>query len=261
MAESAGGNRDLLWYFTERPIPDEIMEGPFEEVWDYYRDEYLDDPDESYWELDEEGRRHFLHFLYQDGHVRQLLYDDPQSAPAWMLMEPTRRTLLPSSTWLLHFCTNATKIKNEGFRFGVPDINRIALTRENSIYGGPARRILYKAPGYNFAYPTDGSIMLTSRWNPQGYGKQALLFQSSGLPVHHSGDNEVQVVFWGPSANMHTAHVITATGRGFKSGDLHEKTLEVLVKKLKSGGSAFRDAKASVTEPTVAVPDHQEPEG
>lgn len=230
---SFDGNQQLLWYFRVRPVFVQDHDEWFDDVWTHYRDTELDDPDALYSELDDEGMREFSDWMVAYGHVREWVYNDPHGAPAWALMDPVGP--LSPQTWLIHFCKDAERIKREGFRMGVPDVDKIALTRINSVYGGPAERIRYGEPGYNFAYMADGSVMLTQRWNPEGYGRQVLLFQSAGMLVHHNGDREEQAVFWGPSANLQTAHVIKATRYGFVSGDVKAKTLEELVELLTRG--------------------------
>lgn len=227
------GNAVLLDYFRHKPLPDELLASDWmTDILDHYAESVLDDPETSYWDMSPEQQRAFADWFEREGFAGELLHEDPHAAPAWMLMEPVRDTLLPRTTWLLHFCKNATKIKQEGFRIGVPDLDQIALTRRHDVFGN-VTRLRSNQPGYNFAYMADGSVMLTSRWNPEGYGKQMLLFQSAGVLVHHSGDREQQVVFWGSSANLATAVVIKATARGFAAEDgTKAQTLEQLVKTL-----------------------------
>lgn len=232
---STNGNQILLDYFRIRPVDSDLVygNGALTDAWSYYADSVLGDQEAAYGDLDQAGCRAFADWLEAEGHGRQMIYDDPQQAPAWMLMEPIAERLLPRTTWLAHFCVSAQKIKTEGFRYGVPDVARIALTREHSICG-TTEHIRSSQPGYNFAYPTDGSMRLTSRWSPEGYGKQVLLFQSSGLLVHHSGDQERQVVFWGPSARLATARVIKATRYGFVADTgAKSRTIDELVMILK----------------------------
>ena len=228
LTEAAHGNpnRALLDYFRFRPI--EIDDEFRHELWSHYVQTELDDPEITYYDLDPQGQRQFADWLEREGHVREFVYRDPQTAPAWMLLAPINDRLLPSTTWLAHFCRDAAAIRQQGFVRGVPDVDRLALTRINSVFG-TSERIRYNQPGYNFAYPTDGSVPLTQRWGdpPNGYGRQVLLFQSSGLLVYHEGDREDQVIFWGPAANMTTARVIKATRYGFVADDgTRNKTLD-----------------------------------
>lgn len=207
-AVRVSGNRSLLDYFRFRPV--DMSDDRMVELWNVYAEQVLENPEAEY---DDPGTsRAFANWLESDGHASQLVHEDPHGAPSWMLMEPIKEALLPRSSWLAHFCTNADRIRREGFLFGVPDVDRIALTRRHDGFGN-SERIRYKEPGYNFAYPADGTVLLTNRW--AGYGKQVLLFQSSGLLVYHSGDRERQVVFWGPEANLTNARTIKATRSGF----------------------------------------------
>lgn len=227
------GNAVLLDYFRRKPFPDDLLDSEWmDDIWRHYAASGLNDPEASYWDLDAAGQRAFADWFEREGFARELLHDDPHAAPAWTLMEPVRDALLPRTTWLLHFCQNASKIKQEGFRFGVPDLDRIALTRQHDVFGN-VKRLRYPQPGYNFAFMADGSIRLTQRWNPEGYGKQMLLFQSGGVLVHHDGDREEQVVFWGPSADLGAAVVIKATARDFAAEDgTRSPSLDDLIKTL-----------------------------
>jgi hypothetical protein len=225
LPESVGGNAALLQYFSVHPVSNTLLNGIFATVWDEYKEQNFD-ADVSYDAISNQDKRAFADYLVNSGYIKKIHEESPSLAPSWSLMQPLRKALLPNSTWLAHYCDNAEKIQREGFRIGAPDIDRLALTRHGSVRS--------KQPGYNFAYPTDGSVQLTSRWGPipHGYGKQVLLFQSAGLSFYHSGDRENQVVFWGPSVSLETSHVIKATARGFRSGDLSARTVDELVEHL-----------------------------
>ena len=93
--------------------------------------------------------------------------------------------------WLVHM-TNSKNIPGlykEGFSYGV-DIDNLAYT--------PAIGTTdYKyGAGYNFAFEAkDASVAESS-----GYGDCAILFQASGVEIYHWGDEQYQVIFYGPSA-------------------------------------------------------------
>lgn len=96
--------------------------------------------------------------------------------------------------WLIHFSDDAQYIALEQkFSLGVYDYTRLGLTThlpESEKEGG----------GYNFAYLLSDYKRYgkeRSRWK---YGKEAVLFKASGVKVWHYGDQEPQVIFWGPSA-------------------------------------------------------------
>lgn len=245
LIESAShdGNQDLVQYFLEKPVDMATMH----ETWQHFisiLDESIKqrlakvvgvtpedlDNTSTYYDLPPKLKGWFGTWLEDINETSIIVHDDPQAAPAWMLMEPETGKLLPDNTPLIHFSDHPDKIKAEGFRFGVPDIDRIALTRENDIYGN-VRRITSGEPGYNFAYMTDGTIDLDHRAG--GYGTGAILFRSSGLLVHHSGDREAQVVFWGPSAKTSDGVVITRTNnRWITDGGNSDMSLNRLVRRL-----------------------------
>jgi len=94
------------------------------------------------------------------------------------LMKPM---LLPRSTWLIHFSDSAVDIARSGFKRGASDVGDLGLTRGGDGY-----------PGYNFAF-------LSNRIeDSEKYGEDAVVFQSSGVHVFHIGDDENQIIFYGP---------------------------------------------------------------
>ena len=93
--------------------------------------------------------------------------------------------------WLVHMTSsdNIPSLYKEGFTYGV-DIDNLAYTpaigTTNYKYG----------PGYNFAfYAEEASVAEKS-----GYGDCAILFQASGVEIYHWGDQQHQIIFYGPSA-------------------------------------------------------------
>lgn len=243
----SNANLDLIGYFKERPV--EIDNEEMAECWETFVSDYLSDANQQklaafigetiddiandsgvYYELPSKAKRMFADWLESSNIARQIVYDDPQSAPAWMLIEPVTGKILPKNTYVVHFSDHVQDIKANGFKFGIPDINKIALTREHNIFGG-VRRISYNQPGYNFGYQIDGSIDLDHRAG--GYGDGVLLFQTSGMLIHHDGDQEQQVVFWGPSVNTKRAIAITRVdSRWVTDGGNSDMSLNRLVKRI-----------------------------
>lgn len=114
--------------------------------------------------------------------------------PSWMTMEFNR---IVKNEWCIHFCFDAYSIAREGFKWGTDDIGRLALT------GAGLKK---PAEGYNFAFPigerhidrnTYGSINPVTR---EKGSQEAVIFQTSGVEIYHEGDEQNQVVFWGPNA-------------------------------------------------------------
>jgi len=91
--------------------------------------------------------------------------------------------------WLVHMTDNLRGVNHEGFSYGV-EMEDLAYT--------PGRgTIKYKyGPGYNFAFEADDADTAEG----SGYGKYCILFQASGVEIYHYGDEQHQVIFYGPSA-------------------------------------------------------------
>ena len=93
--------------------------------------------------------------------------------------------LLPRTTWLIHWTDDAYSIAAHGFIYGA-DIDTLALTTHRSDR--------YKRKGYNFAFRADSSYAEDGK----KYGDEFVLFQNSGVKTYHYGDEEEQIVFYGP---------------------------------------------------------------
>lgn len=107
-------------------------------------------------------------------------------------MEPLQDYPLPRQTWLIHYSDAAEKIAQQGFIKGFNDRTKLTATTHYS-RNEPEKR----GVGYNFAF-----IAGQDDWaNGFAYGKQAVLFQSSGVHVYHDKDDENQVIFYGPEVN------------------------------------------------------------
>jgi hypothetical protein len=79
----------------------------------------------------------------------------------------------------------AYNIARKGFTGGTPEVEDIAYTN--------AGREKHSA-GYDFAFLiNDRSVDFN------GYGDEAVIFRASGVLLLHYGDEQRQVVFWGPS--------------------------------------------------------------
>ena len=93
--------------------------------------------------------------------------------------------------WLVHMTSssNIPGLYKEGFSYGV-DIDNLAYTP-----GIGTTKYKYGA-GYDFAFEADDASVAE---NSQ-YGDCAVLFQASGIQIYHWGDQQYQVIFYGPSA-------------------------------------------------------------
>lgn len=95
--------------------------------------------------------------------------------------------------WLIHFTDNALNIAQNGFKYGTEEIDRLNYTNAGVTNG--------KSEGYDFAYTIDDYEKYYKGYSgfPK-YGKEAVLFQASGIKTWHYGDEEYQVIFWGRNA-------------------------------------------------------------
>ena len=148
---------------------------------------------------DEDFVNAFARGIAKNGLLRDLDFfmryrGDFYELPSWMTMEFNR---IVKNEWCIHFCFDAYSIAREGFKWGTDDIGRLALT------GAGLKK---PAEGYNFAFPigehhidrnTYGSISPVTR---ERGSQEAVIFQTSGVEVYHEGDEQNQVVFWGPNA-------------------------------------------------------------
>jgi hypothetical protein len=172
----------------------------------------------AYYSLTDRGKALFANYLQEGNDVGYspvdfILHEEGGfNAPAWMLLRPEADHLLPNNTWLIHFSDHAADIKQHGFIYGVPDINRIALTFKHNMFSDKGQRVEYKQPGYNYAYQLSN---MKPNTRTGYYGKHAILFRGTGLSLYHDGDRERQTVFWGPSANTANGIVITGTPHGW----------------------------------------------
>ena len=114
--------------------------------------------------------------------------------PSWMTMDFNR---IVKNEWCIHFCYDADSIAREGFKWGTDDMGKLALT------GAGMEK---PSEGYNFAFPI-GEYHIDNNsygsFNPstrQRGSQEAVIFQTSGVEVYHEGDEQNQVVFWGPNA-------------------------------------------------------------
>ena len=112
--------------------------------------------------------------------------------------------MVPRLTWLIHFSDDAGKVKSEGFKYGTMDMENLGLT---TMYNQEAK----KFGGYNFAFEADSK---EASWAAakHKYGKHAVMFQNSGTKAYHWGDQENQVMFWGPDVNPQDLVVLRNSG-------------------------------------------------
>ena len=108
---------------------------------------------------------------------------DYYELPSWCTMDFNR---VVKNEWCIHFGSDSESIAKEGFTGGTEEIERLAYTG-----AGQQKR----SAGYDFAFPLGERDI-----DYNNYGKEAVIFQTSGIEIYHHGDSQNQVIFWGPEA-------------------------------------------------------------
>ena len=108
---------------------------------------------------------------------------DPYELPSWLFMDFNR---VVKNEWCIHFGADSDSIAREGFTGGTEEIERLAYTGAGQEKHGV---------GYDFAFP-----LWERDVDNNGYGDEAVIFQTSGIEIYHHGDSQNQVIFWGPYA-------------------------------------------------------------
>jgi len=130
----------------------------------------------------------FKEWLLERG--SRLIEQEGAYTPAYLLFDGTG-TVAPRDTWLVHFTDRPDDIASAGFAYGHPDRETLGLT---TWFREDRRR---RESGWNFALRAlSGDAAVAAARS--SYGRHAVLFQSAGLEVFHNGDNQWQVIVWGP---------------------------------------------------------------
>lgn len=122
---------------------------------------------------------------------------DTSEYPAWAAFDDKPEVI--KNQWLIHLTDDADSIAQDGFKYGVDEIERLGYTKYMSSQDK-------KYGGYNFAYLIHdfAKYGMTSRGFSRArkykYGQEAVIFRASGVRVWHHGDEEYQTIFRGDSA-------------------------------------------------------------
>lgn len=125
--------------------------------------------------------------------------DGESDAPPWVFMDFQR---VVRNEWLVHFSDEADNVYHGGFKYGV-DVNYKERLGLSTNFSDKSRK---SSPGFNFAFlATDAARAGRSSGPGHGrnefkYGKEAVMFQATGLLVWHHGDEEKQVIYLGKTA-------------------------------------------------------------
>lgn len=202
--------------------------------WDYmyFISDYLEEIEHPYSQIIEEGDKANQNNLFGD---KNLFYTDPDDYSEQWLQEATPQeieqfkewiidknldasrpdappyeimnyTKFIKPTWLLHFTNDPEGISNEGFSQGWENIEGLAYTTHYNKK--------HKNPGYNFAFDINDTRDIRSAARENKYGDSAVLFWGSGVKSTHYGDEEEQVIIWGPSVNTDMIIPIVETEGG-----------------------------------------------
>lgn len=133
----------------------------------------------------------FKEWLYKGVEKHNLPINDSEY-PTWSFFGDAPQLI--KNQWLIHFTDDAESIKEDGFKFGVNEMDKLGLTTHLSDFDK-------KYGGYNFAY-TLNDYLRYAKANSRTfkYGTQAVLFNASGIKLWHYADEEPQVIFYGNTA-------------------------------------------------------------
>jgi len=181
-----------------------------------YLGEYFDDVGQPEGEvpeypedMTEEQLADFREWLEKNRMGERRVSDDPVLAPSYLHLDYEK--VVPPTTWLVHFSDAAGDIATEGFQSGTPDIQNLGLTT----------MLKKQGPGWNFAFVADSKEAKSAAASGK-YGKHAVLFLSAGVQAYHWGDEESQVIFWGPGAKNSVPIYRREEGWTVESGDGRE---------------------------------------
>jgi len=156
----------------------------------------------------------FAKYLYNKIKYNELPINDADY-PAWSYFDNS--PVIVKNQWLIHFTDNAMGIAKNGFIHGVDDMTRLGLTTRLGTFDK-------KYGGYNFSY-------LLSDFNSYGknrfgykYGKEAVIFNASGIKVWHYGDEEPQVIFYGNTAT-NIIPIIDGENASFGIFDINDRLI------------------------------------
>jgi hypothetical protein len=132
----------------------------------------------------------FAEYLYKKIEYGTLPIPD-EEYPSWVFYDNSPKII--KNQWLIHFTDNAESIAKEGFIYGIDDLTKLGLTTYFSDY-------YRKYGGYNFAFLLSdfGNYKRSDKSYP--YGRDAVIFNASGIRVWHRNDEQYQVIFKGSTA-------------------------------------------------------------
>lgn len=153
------------------------------EILDETVDELLENPPASSW-IAQAGK-------YGKWFTSTYGVDPEESGRTENAFELEQNSLLPRTTWLVHYTDHPDKIAAQGFTKGVNDMENLGLT----VYVDNKHK---ENGGYSFAFIANSKYAKNNfGGRRQKYGREMVFFQSSGVQTYHHGDDEQQIIFWG----------------------------------------------------------------
>ncbi|MBK6942490.1 MAG: hypothetical protein IPH13_20130 [Planctomycetes bacterium] len=137
--------------------------------------------------------------------MHRILRDHPAEG-AFSVFDAETATLLPPSTWLVHFTNHAEAIRYEGFQRGPRvgawgDLGFTPLADPKSMEGG------------TFAFALEVESARTAEVAAgREYGRECVIFQAAGVRVYHRTDQEEQVIFDGSAVRPDSLVVLHSDG-------------------------------------------------
>jgi len=129
-----------------------------------------------------------------EAHVKDTPHFD--GGPARPVYEHMSFNRLVKPTWLVHFTDDPLDIAENGFKYGWDSTEGLGLTTH---FTDTARK---RGAGYNFAFVLGSRDARNAssghRVDGPKYGRHAVVFWAGGVEAYHYGDEENQVIFWGP---------------------------------------------------------------
>lgn len=129
---------------------------------------------------------------WRESQINNLMQYNASDAPSWATLSYEG---VVKNQWLIHFTDDPNGIAANGFKYGMDDMDRVALS---TWFSDKSKEM----GGYNFAYLLGDFVRygeVRGGGSPK-YGKHAVIFRASGIKVWHSGDDEPQIIFRGSEA-------------------------------------------------------------
>jgi hypothetical protein len=152
------------------------------------------------------------------GYVTEWLANHaPEELPSTHFLAAADKRLLPAQTWLVHFSDAADDIQQSGFKYGMRDVAKLGLTTYYT------NKSFEKSDGgYNFAFLANGRY---AKWaaHKGKYGREAVMFQNSGVRAYHSSDEEEQIIFHGADVDPRMIILLRNGDNGWYVANSHQR--------------------------------------